>query len=70
LKLESEEHRERNAAEAASAPEFQAEVEAGADRAPADIGFEAFAVGQQHANAAFETEDKPPSYESVVVQKD
>jgi hypothetical protein len=67
LKLEEEQQQERNAAEVASAPEFLAEVEGG--RAPDNIGFEAFAAGQQHANAAFETEDKPPSYDSVVVNK-
>jgi hypothetical protein len=67
LKLASEEHRERNAAEVAVVPEFLAEVEGG--RAHTDVGFEAFAAGQQHANAAFETDDKPPSYDSVVNKK-
>ena len=70
MKLELEEQRERNAAEAASAPEFLAEAEGG--RAPANIGFEPFAASQhqQHDNAAFETEDKPPSYDTVVKNTD
>ena len=68
--MELEEQRERNAAEAASAPEFLAEAEGG--RAPANIGFEPFAAGQhqQHDNATLENEDKPPSYENVVMNKD